>query len=104
MGDVLRGTNPTPSYLQICQKRLEFSKDAIGEKRPSSLLLSGLQFYVLRTFGGTAAAVARNKQTKSSTTSQLEKWIHDLGGTFLTKYNAETNLQGHSKTVNCLLC
>ena len=50
-GDVLRGANPIPSYLQICLKNLDFPKVAVGEKRPSSLLLSGLRFYVLGTCG-----------------------------------------------------
>ena len=30
-GDVLGGTNPIPSYLQICQTNLEFRKVAVGE-------------------------------------------------------------------------
>ena len=60
-GDVLGGTNPILSFLQICQKNLEFPKVAVGEKRPFSLLLSGLQVYVLGTFGCTAAAVAGKK-------------------------------------------
>ena len=55
------GTNPIPSYLQICQKCLEFPKFAIGEKRPFSLLLCGLQFYVMGNFGCPAAAFAGNK-------------------------------------------
>ena len=60
-GDVLGRTNPTPSYLQICQKNLEFPKVAVGEKRPFSLLLSGLRFYVLDASGCTAVAVAGKK-------------------------------------------
>ena len=33
----------------------------------------------------------------------VEKWIHDLGGTVLTKNNAQTILRGHSKTPNCFV-
>ena len=33
----------------------------------------------------------------------VEKWIHDLGGTVLTKDNAETIIRRHSKTPNCFL-
>ena len=68
-GDVLGGTNPIQSYLQICQKNLEFPKVAAGEMRPSSLLLSGLRFYVLGSFGFTAAAVA-GKKVKSNLAPQ----------------------------------
>ena len=60
-GDVLGGTNPIPSYLQMCQKNLDFPKVAVGENLPSSLLLSGLRFYVFGSFGCTLAAVAGNK-------------------------------------------
>ena len=60
-GDVLGGTNPILLYLQICQKNLELPKLAVGENRQSSLLLSGLRFYVLDTFGCTGAAVAGKK-------------------------------------------
>ena len=97
-GHFLGGTNPILSYLQISQKSLEFPKIAVGEKRPSSLLLSGLRFYVLGTFGCLAAAVAGKK-----TISNLEWWKNDIGGTVLTKDNAQTILQGHSKTPNCFL-
>ena len=45
----------------MSKKNLEFPKVAVGEKRPSSLMLSGLRFYVLGTFGFTAAAVAGKK-------------------------------------------
>ena len=84
------------------KKNLEFPKNAVGEKRPSSLLLSGLRFYVLGTFGCTAAAAA-GKKAKPNLAPQavVEKWIHDLGGTVLTKDNARTILRGHSKTPNC---
>ena len=103
-GDVLRGTNPIPLYLQVCQKSLEFLKFAVGEKRPSSPLLSGLRFYVLGTFGCTAAAVAGKKAKPSlAPKAMVKKWIHDLGGTVLTKDNAQTILRGHSKTPNCFL-
>ena len=67
-GDVLGGNNPIPSYLQTCQKNLEIPKIAVGEKRPSSLMLSVLQFYELGTFRCTEAAVA-GKKTESSTAS-----------------------------------
>ena len=50
-------------------KSLEFPKSAVGEKRPSSLLFSGLRFYVLGIFVCTAAAVAEKSKTESSTTS-----------------------------------
>ena len=72
-------TNPIPSCLQICQKNLDFPKVAVGEKRPSNLLLSGLRFYVLGTFGCTAAAIA-GKKAKLNLVPQaiVEKWIHDL--------------------------
>ena len=102
--DVLGGTNPIPSYLQICQKSIEFPKVAVGENRSSSLLLCGLRFYVLGTFGCTAAAVA-GKKAKPNLAPQamVEKWIHDLGGTVLTKDNAQTILRGHSKAPNCFL-
>ena len=33
----------------------------------------------------------------------VEKWIHDLGGTALTKDNAQIILRGHSKTPNCFV-
>ena len=69
-GDVLGGTNPIPSYLQICHKDLEFPKISVGEMRPSSLLLFGLQFfYVLGTFGCTAAEVV-GKKTETNLASQ----------------------------------
>ena len=89
------GTNPIPSYLQICQKNLEFPKVAVSKKRPSSLLLSGLRFYVLGTFGCTRAAIA-GKKAKPNLAPQamVEKRIHDLGGIVLTKDNAQTNLRG----------
>ena len=45
-GDLLGGTNPIPSYLQKCQKNLEFPKVSVSKKRLSRLLLSGLRFYV----------------------------------------------------------
>ena len=98
------GTNPIPSYLQICQKSLEFPKVAVGEKHASSLRLSALRFYVLGAFGCTSAAVA-GKKAKPNLASQamVEKWAHDLGGTVLTKENAQTNLRGHSKTPNCFV-
>ena len=57
-GDVLGGTHHIPSYLHKCQKSLDFLKVAVGEKRPSSLLLYGLRFHVLGTFGCTASTVA----------------------------------------------
>ena len=52
----------------------------------------------------TAAAVA-GKKAKPNLAPQamVEKRIHDLGGTFLTKYNAQTILRGHSKTPNSFL-
>ena len=88
----------------MSKKNLEFPKVAVGEKRPSSLMLSGLRFYVLGTFGFTAAAVA-GKKAKPNLAPQamVEKWIHDLGGTVLTKDNAQTILRRHSKTPNCFL-
>ena len=106
-GDALGGTNPIPWYLQICQKSLEFQKVAVVEKRPSSLLLSGLRFFVLGLFGCTAAAGA-GKKAKPNLAPQamVEKWIHVLGGTVLTKDNAQTILGGgggHSKTPNCFV-
>ena len=93
-----------PPYLKICQKSLVFPKLAVGEKRQSSLLLSRLQFYVLGTFGCTAAAVA-GKKTKPNLAPQamVEKWIHDSGGTVLPKDNAQTILRGRSRTPNCFL-
>ena len=96
------GTNPIPSYLPLCQKSLEFPKIAVGEKRPSSLLLSGLRFHVLGTFRCTAAAVA-GKKAKPNLTPQamVEKWIHDLEGTVLTKDKAQTIFREDSKTPNC---
>ena len=33
----------------------------------------------------------------------VEKWIHDLGATVLTKDNAQTILREHSKTSICFL-
>ena len=98
------GTNPILLYLQICQKNLELPKIAVGENRQSSLLLSGLRFYVLDTFGCTGAAVA-GKKAKPNLAPQamMEKWIHGLGGTVLTKDNAQTILWGLSKTPNCFL-
>ena len=68
------GTNSIPSYLQMCQKSLKFPKVAGGEKRPSSLLLSGLRFYLLRVyvlgiFGCTAAAIV-GKKAKSNLATQ----------------------------------
>ena len=98
------GTNPTPSYLQICQKNLEFPKVAVGEKLPFSLLLYGLRFYVLGASGCTAVAVARKKAKPNlAPQAMVEKWIHDLDGTVLNKDNAQTNLREHSKTTNCFL-
>ena len=95
---VLGGTNPIPSCLQKCQKNLEFPKVAVAVKRPFSLLLSGLQFYMLGTFGYTAAAVA-GKKAKSDLAPQamVKKWE------VLTKDNAQTILRGHFKTPNCFL-
>ena len=68
-GDVLGGTNPIPSYLQLCQKNLEFLKNPVVEKRPSSLLLSGLVFmrWVLRMYSDSSCA--KESKTESSTTS-----------------------------------
>ena len=43
------------------RKKLEVRKVAAAEKRPSSLLLFGLRFYVLGALGCTAAAVAGKK-------------------------------------------
>ena len=76
-------------------KSLEFQKVAVVEKRPSSLLLSGLRFFVLGLFGCTAAAGA-GKKAKPNLAPQamVEKWIHVLGGTVLTKDNAQTILGG----------
>ena len=103
-GDVLGGTNPIPSYIEICQKILEFHKIAVGGKSLSSLLLSGLRFFVLGTFGCTAEAVAGKKAKRNlAPQTMVEKWIHGFGGTVLTKDNAQTILRGHSKTSNCFL-
>ena len=44
-GDLLARNSPIPSYLQMSQKNLEIPNVAVGEKRPSSLLLSALRFY-----------------------------------------------------------
>ena len=59
---------------------------------------------MLDTFGCTAVAVA-GKKAKPNLAPQdmVKKWIHDLGGTVLTKDNAQTILRGHSKTPNCFL-
>ena len=97
------GSNPFV-FTNIIQKNLDFPKVAVGEKRPSNLLLSGLRFDVLGTFGCTAAAVA-GKRAKLNLVSQaiVEKWIHGLGGTVLTKDNAQTILREHFKTPNCFL-
>ena len=66
-------------------KDLEFPKDAVDEKRPSSLLLLGLRFYVLGIFGFTAAAVAGNKtEPNLAPQGMLEKWIHGLRDAVLT--------------------
>ena len=67
-------------------------------------MFSGLRFYVLGVFGCTAAAVV-GKKAKPSLAPQamVEKWIHDLGGTVLTKDDARTILRGHSKAPNCFL-
>ena len=74
-------------------KKSRISEVAVGDKRPSSLLLFGLRFYVLGTFGCTAAADA-GKKAKPNLAPQtlVEKWIYDLGGTVLTKDNAQTIL------------
>ena len=81
-------------------KKSRISEVAVGDKRPSSLLLFGLRFYVLGTFGCTAAADA-GKKAKPNLAPQtlVEKWIYDLGGTVLTKDNAQTILWGHSNSV-----
>ena len=75
-----------------------------GEKRSSSLLLFDLRFYMLGTFGRRAAAV-EGKRTEPNLAPQavVENGIHDLGGTVLTKDNAQTILRGHSKTPNCFV-
>ena len=98
------GTNPIPSSLQISQKSLEFPKVAVSEKNSSSLLLSGLQFYVLGALGCTMAAVV-GKEAKPNLAPQAiaEKWIFHLGGTVLTKDNAQTILRRYSKTPNCFV-
>ena len=85
--------------------KMEFPKVAIGIKRLSSLPLSGLRFYVLGTFGCTAAAVA-GKKSKPNLAPQamVEKWNHDLGGTGLTSDNAKTILRRHSKPHSCFFC
>ena len=49
------------------------------------------------------SSCGKESKTESSTTSYGGKWIHDLGGTVLTKENAQTILRGHSKTPNCFL-
>ena len=98
------GTNSIPSYLQICQKSLKFPKAAVREKRPSILLLSGLRFHVLGTFGCTATAVEGKKaKPNHAPQAMVEKWIHDLEGTVLTKDIVQTIFWGHSKTPNCFL-
>ena len=50
------------------------------------------------------AAVA-GKEAKPNLAPQAtaEKWIYDLGGTFLTKDNAQTILRRHSETTNCFV-
>ena len=75
-----------------------------GEKRSSSLLLFDLRFYMLGTFGRRASAVA-GKRTEPNLARQavVEKWTHDLGGTVLTKDNAQTILRCHSDTPNCFV-
>ena len=42
-------------------KNLEFPKVAVGEKRPSSLLVSGLRFHVLGTFGSSCGKEQRQE-------------------------------------------
>ena len=63
-----------------------------------------MQFYLLGFFRCTAAAVA-GKKAKPNLAPQamVEKWIHDFGGTYLTKDNAQTILRVHFKTPNCFL-
>ena len=47
--------------------------------------------------------LGKRKQNRNNTTSYSGKWIHNLGGTVLTKDNAQTIFRGHSKTPNCLV-
>ena len=46
-GDVLGGTNHIPSFLQLCQKSLEFPKNAVGE---NAILLVVSRFREKNTF------------------------------------------------------
>ena len=80
-------------FTNIIQTNLDFPKVAVGEKRPSNLLLSGLRFDVLGTFGCTAAGVA-GKRAKLNLVSQA---------IVLTKDNTQTILREHFKTPNCFL-
>ena len=71
MGDLLGGTNPIPSYLQICTKKnLKFPKVAVGEKFQSSLLLLICGFFVLGTFDCTAAAAVAGLKAETNLAPQ----------------------------------
>ena len=96
------GTDPISSYLHICQS---FLKVAVGEKRPTILLLSGSLIYAVCTFAGTAEAVAGKKaESNLSPKAMVQKWIHDLGGTVLTQDNAQTILGDLPRHLTALFC
>ena len=85
------GKNPFHSYIQICQKNLDFLENAVGEKRPSSLQIFGLRIYGLGLFGRTAAAVGGQKaEPNLAPQSFAEKWIQDIGNTILSTANRGT--------------
>ena len=63
-----------------------------------------MRFYGLGTFGRTAAAVAGEKaEPNLAPQSFAEKWIHDIGGTILSRANAQNIQRGQSKTTNCFV-
>ena len=120
---------PAPTYLAICQKPHDTSSLPVGER--TELPLTGMRFYVIGSFGNTAAAkeaaaekLAIQEATKAAILAAkkarrtrpdnpppkppqpqeiVEQWIRKLGGKVYDKAKFQTLTENYSQTPHCFI-